>query len=97
MTNIIDRTESEVTVMNEEFIILDAMADSPESIVQIRKELKYYGRHLSTERIVFLLKWLLSEGYIIVDYNDTGVFEDSWFDMTSKGRKYLKDNIDLVE
>ena len=47
MTNIIDRTESEATVMNEEFIILDAMADSPESIVQIRKELKYYGRHLS--------------------------------------------------
>lgn len=83
--------------MNEVFIVLDAMADDAESIVQIRKNLEYYGRHLSTERIVALLKWLIAEEYVIVDFNDTGVFEDSWFDMTSKGRKYLNDNIDLVE
>lgn len=97
LSKVIDSAESEAAEMNEEFIILDAMADDAESIVQIRKNLEYYGRRLPTERVVSLLKWLLSEGYIIVDYNDTGVFEDSWFDMTSKGRKYLNDNIDLVE
>ena len=97
MTNIIDLMESEATIMSEVFIILDAMADSPESIVQIQENLEYYGHNLSMERIVSLLKLMISEEFINVYYNDTEVFEDSWFTMTSKGRKYLNDNIDLVK
>ena len=97
MTNIIDLMESEATIMSEVFIILDAMADSPESLVQIRENLEYYGHNLSMERIVSLLKLMISEEFISVYYNDTEVFENSWFTMTSKGRKYLNDNIDLVK
>lgn len=83
--------------MNEVFVILDAMADDVESIVQIRENLEYYGYHLSEEKIVSLLKFMISEDLIRVYYNDTNVFEDSWFIMTNKGRNYLNANIDLVK
>lgn len=84
-------------ICNKMLVILDAMADDAESIVQIRENLEYYRQHLSTEGIVALLKLMISDELIRGYFNDTDMFEDSWFELTSKGRNYLNDNIDLVE
>jgi len=76
------------------FIILDELADGPESIVQIQEYYRFLlNRDIARDSIIPEIESLLKSGHIKIGYPaDTDVLEkdkieDYWFDLTESGRQ----------
>jgi predicted transcriptional regulator len=81
-----------VNILNQRELVITCLADDYEDDIRIKKILELGGEKLSIRRIRMILKELLSEGLIYINWSISNKSDGYWYGMTDKGKEFW-DNI----